>query len=83
MTLIEQLVELAQEVESEDPIDWGMLSVNESDAYRMIATSVLENYLNTDADSRDIMMLSTIVKLTVENFALNLKLHVSSQNQSE
>lgn len=83
MTLLEQLVELAQEIESEDPIDWGMLSVNESDAYRMIATSVLENYLNTDADSRDIMMLSTIVKLTVENFVLNLKLHVSSQNQSE
>jgi len=83
MTLIEQLVELAQEIESEDPIDWGMLSVNESDAYRMIATSVLENYLNTDADSRDIMMLSTIVKLTVENFVLNLKLYVSSQNQSE
>lgn len=83
MTLIEQLVELAQEIESEDPIDWGMLSVNESDAYKMIATSVLENYLNTDADSRDIMMLSTIVKLTVENFVLNLKLYVSSQNQSE
>jgi len=83
MTLLEQLVELAQEIESEDPIDWGMLSVNESDAYRMIATSVLENYLNTDADSRDIMMLSTIVKLTVENFVLNLKLYVSSQNQSE
>jgi hypothetical protein len=83
VTLIEQLVELAQEIESEDPIDWGMLSVNESDAYKMIATSVLENYLNTDADSRDIMMLSTIVKLTVENFVLNLKLYVSSQNQSE
>ena len=83
MTLVEQLVELAQEIESEDPIDWGMLSVSEHDAYGMIATSVLENYLNTDADSRDIMMLSTIVKLTVENFVLNLKLYVSSQNQSE
>jgi hypothetical protein len=87
MTLVQQLVELAQEIESEDPIDWGMLSVNENDAYAMIATSVLENYLNTDADSRDIMMLATVVKLTVENFVLNLKLlkgnHVSSQNQSE
>jgi hypothetical protein len=84
MTLVQQLVQLAQEIESEDPIDWGMLSVNENDAYEMIATSVLENYLKTDADSRDIMMLSTIVKLTVENFVLNLKLlkgsNVSSQN---
>ena len=74
MTLVQQLVELAQEIESEDPIDWGMLSVSEHDAYGMIATSVLENYLNTDADSRDIMMLATVVKLTVENFVLNLKL---------
>jgi len=87
MTLVQQLVELAQEIESEDPIDWGMLSVSEHDAYGMIATSVLENYLNTDANSRDIMMLATVVKLTVENFVLNLKLlkgsYVSSQNQSE
>jgi len=74
MTLVQQLVELAQEIESEDPIDWGMLSVSEHDAYVMVATSVLENYLNTDADSRDIMMLATVVKLTVENFVLNLKL---------
>ena len=74
MTLVQQLVELAQEIESEDPIDWGMLSINEHDAYGMIATSVLENYLNTDANSRDIMMLATVVKLTVENFVLNFKL---------
>lgn len=72
--IVQQLVELAKEIESEDPIDWGMLSVNEHDAYGMIATSVLENYLKTDADSRDIMMLATVVKLTVENFVLNLKL---------
>ena len=74
VTLVEQLVELAQEIESEDPIDWGMLSISEHDAYSTIACSVLENYLKTDADSRDMMMLATVVKLTVENFVLNLKL---------
>ena len=74
MNLVEQLVELAQEIESEDPIDWGMLSISEHDAYVTIASGVLENYLKTDVDSRDMMMLATVVKLTVENFVLNLKL---------
>jgi hypothetical protein len=74
MTLVEQIVELAKEIEHEDPIDWGMLNINEDEAFRLITPSVLENYLLLDKDSRDIMMLATVVKLTVENFALNVKL---------
>jgi hypothetical protein len=74
MNLTEQLVELALEIEMADPIDWGMLSINERDAYAMIASSVLEQYLLTDKDERDMMLLAIVVKLTVENFVLNLKL---------
>ena len=74
MNLTEQLVELALEIEMADPIDWGMLSINERDAYSMIASSVLEQYLLTDKDERDMMLLAIVVKLTVENFVLNLKL---------
>jgi len=74
MNLTEQLVELALEIEMADPIDWGMLSINERDAYDMIASSVLEQYLLTDKDERDMMLLAIVVKLTVENFVLNLKL---------
>jgi len=74
MTLVEQIVELAKEIEHEDPIDWGMLNINEDEAFKLIAPSVLSNYLLLDKDSRDIMMLATVVKLTVENFALNVKL---------
>lgn len=74
LTLVEQIVEIAQEIESEDPIDWGMLAIDEKTAYTMMATSVLENYLMTDKDLRDMMLLATVVKLTVENFVLNLKL---------
>ena len=74
MNLVEQLVALAEEIEVTDPIDWGMLSVGEHEAYAMIASSVLDNYLLTDPDSRDMMLLALAVKLTVENFALNLKL---------
>ncbi len=74
MTLTEQLAILAQEIEMSDPIDWGMLSIKEDDAYKLIAASVLDNYLLTDKENRDILMLATVVKLVVENFVLNLKM---------
>jgi len=74
MTLVEQIVELAKEIEHEDPIDWGMLNIDENEAFMLLAPSVLENYLSMDKYNRDMMMLSTILKLTVENFALNIKL---------
>lgn len=74
MTLVEQIIDVAKEIELTDPIDWGMLSIDEDAAYHMIATGVLENYLLTDADSRDMILLSVATKLAVENFVLNLKL---------
>lgn len=74
MTLIDQLVSLAEEIEMGDPIDWGMLSIDEHTAYQMMAESVLENYLSMDKDDRDMTLLAIVTKLTVENFVLNLKL---------
>ncbi len=73
MNLVDQLVELAKEIESEDPIDFGMLNVDEDVAYRLMATNVLEMYLNNDKDDRDMILLATVVKLTVENFCLQLE----------
>lgn len=70
----ELIAEMAQEVESGDPIDWGMLAIDESTAYSMIATSMLEHYDSLDAENRDLMLLATATKLVVENMVLNLKL---------
>lgn len=70
MISVEHLVELAKEVEMEDPIDWGMLSIDEDTAYRIIASQVLEIYNTND----QLTMLASITKLIVENFVLNLKL---------
>lgn len=74
LSLVEQIAELAEEIEMEDPIDWGMLAIDEKSAYRMMAGNIIEMYLGLDADQRDMMLLATTVKLTVENFVLNLKL---------
>jgi hypothetical protein len=70
MISLEQLVELAKEVENTDPIDWGMLQVDEDTVYRLIASQVLELYNTND----QVTMLASITKLIVENFVLNMKL---------
>ena len=70
---IDRIVEIAQEVESEDPIDWGMLAIDEENAYRLIAMNVVNQFSSFDINERDVM-LATITKLVVENFTLNLKI---------
>lgn len=74
MTLVEQIVALAEEIEISDPIDWSDLTISETDAYTLIANNILEQYLSGAANDRDMIMLATVVKLTVENFVLNLRL---------
>ena len=70
---IDGIVELAKEVESEDPIDWGMLSIDEENAYKLIAMNVVNQFSKYDISEREVM-IATITKLVVENFVLNLKL---------
>jgi hypothetical protein len=75
---VTDILDLVNEIESEDPIDWGMLSVDENTATEMIANGLLEQYntswADMNPDERTVIMLATITKLVVENFTLNLKL---------
>jgi len=75
---VDTLVSLVNEIDSEDPIDWAMLAVDENSAIMLLANSILDQY-NTvwnkmDKDQKDLIMLATITKLVAENFTLNLKL---------
>lgn len=77
MGKIELLVQLAKEVESEDPIDWGLLNISEEDAYRLMAMNVLEM---TD----DVLILkATLTKLLVENMTLNIKLLANEKTKND
>ena len=68
--------ELAQEVNKEDPIDFGVITIDESHIWELMASSVVEKYLSyKDTDQGTMIYLSTITKLVVENFVLNYKLH--------
>lgn len=69
---------LIRDIELADPIDWGMLSINEEDATRLIALSVVQHYEEhirpMSENDREYVFVSAIAKLTLENFVLNIKL---------
>lgn len=73
---VEDLIELVKEIESEDPIDFGMLNISEDDALRLIALDVLGMFGNPQTSTdKEMIMLATVTKLVLENFVLNLRLH--------
>ena len=68
-----QIIELAQAGEVNDPIDWGMLSIDENSAYLLIANGLVDLFGYPETE-REMLILATLVRTTVENFTLNLKL---------
>jgi hypothetical protein len=71
---LDLLVDIAQEVEGQDSIDWSKLAVNKDAAYRMVATSILEMFDKSEYTFDDkVIIMSTITKLTVENMLLNIR----------
>lgn len=61
------LAELAMEVGGEDPIDFALLSINERDAYLLMAMHVAER------NDEPLVDKAVIVHLLVENMALRMK----------
>lgn len=77
---LDLLVDIAQEVEGEDIIDWSKLNLNKNDAYKLVATSILEMFDKPEYTFDDkVIIMSTITKLTVENMILNIKLLTKQQ----
>lgn len=75
MITLNELIALTKEVESEDPIDWGLLNIDEETAVKMIALNIFDMYHDWKATGEtETVMLVTITKLILENFVLNLKL---------
>lgn len=78
MTL-EQLIALAKEVETEDPIDWSDLSITRDASYVLIGTSILELFEGQATEA----VLATLLKVIVENFALNVRIAEFKNNAAE
>lgn len=71
---VDELVELAREIENADPIDWGMVPIQEDVAYRQMAEQVIEMMKSYNPADRQAVALAAITKLLVDNFVLNYKL---------
>lgn len=71
---ISEIVELAMEVNKEDPIDFGLISINEEDSFNLVALSLLENESFFDSETGPTIMLASLTKLIVDNMILNIKL---------
>lgn len=67
---VEQLVELAKQAEYKNPIEWGELPVEEEAVYLAFAHAMYAAYAKTDATTKDLVLLASLVKLQTENFAL-------------
>lgn len=65
---IENIVELAKEVEIGDPFDWADVAIDEDEAYRLMAINILSMEWSKE------IATATIVKLCVENMVLNMRL---------
>lgn len=70
--IINMIAELAQEVDKENPIDFGMLQIDDESVWHLMASNVLELYGNS-LDNQ-LITLATITHLVVENFVLHAQL---------
>lgn len=71
---IHQIAALAKQAEMIEAIDWSQLNITEDEAYLMMASNVIEQLEAVPEDQRGIVSMSTMTKMLVENFVLNIKL---------
>lgn len=67
----EELIELANELDMVDPIDWGMLPIHEYDVYDEMADRVVELASRHDQPNLTYILQAALVKLLAENFVLH------------
>lgn len=77
--IVNLIADLAKEVDLEDPIDFGMLLVDEDTLWKMMASNVLE-LMRVDTVSERMVMMATITKLLVENFVLHAQMMKIMEN---
>ena len=77
--IVNLIADLAKEVDLEDPIDFGMLLVDEDTLWKMMASNVLE-LMRVDGINEKMVMMATITKLLVENFVLHAQMLKMMEN---
>ena len=69
-----ELAEIAMEAEKENSIDWGLLAIEEEEAYVLMASNVIEIVENTPNNQKMFVLMSAMTNLMIENMVLNARL---------
>jgi hypothetical protein len=80
----EILFELLAEVEKEDPIDFSGLPFDADDLRRLACLNVaeiMEHWADASAGEREMIMAATVVRLVLENMALNARIVILNQQE--
>ncbi len=72
--VVEDLAKLAMEGQLANPIDWDQLGINKEEAFKTMASNVIDQLENVPEENFAAVAMATITKLLVENFAANLRL---------
>lgn len=70
---LETFMELVKEYEAGDPIDFGMVRVQEDDAFRIICEHILNILEKTDPENRQLVLAVALAKAMTENMILNIQ----------
>lgn len=81
---VKQIATLAKQAEYQNVLDWSKIQMEEDQVIVMMAENVVEQLGNVPEEQREIIAMSTITKLLVENFVLGLLLKgVPNEKNSE
>jgi len=80
---IHQIAALAKEAEMIETVDWSQLDIEEDEAYLMMASNVVEQLESVPQEQMGIVSMSTMTKMLVENFVLNIKLKGLRNEQNQ
>jgi hypothetical protein len=73
---LEQIIELAKEVEISDEIDWDDLPLDKDRIYQIIGSQTYELYQEyAHSENGEAILLATVTKLLIENFVLNIRVN--------
>jgi hypothetical protein len=81
--LLIALMDIVGEMGLDTELEWSHLGVNAFDSMHQIAANIVELYADwksLDPNDRELIMLATITKLTLENFVLNVHKIVGNQD---
>ena len=71
---LDQVIELAR-IADPEPIDFGMIEIDEEEVYKRVALCTLEGFKNTEPATKDIVYLASVINLHVRNYVLTMEKH--------